>query len=96
MDDVTKSLGDAMRAFAATTCPAFHTRELKRETEGRQRREARTRSQCDGASSAVTVSTRKPKTFNLRTYKLHALGDYTASIRMFGTTDSYSTQLVST
>jgi hypothetical protein len=96
MDNVTKSLGDAIRAFEAETCPAFHSRELKREMEGRQRRTARTHSQRDGATSTAATSTRKPKTFNLRTYKLHALGDYTASIRMFGTTDSYSTQLVST
>jgi hypothetical protein len=96
MDDVTKSLGNAIRTFQAETSPAFHTKELKRETEGRQRREARTRSQRDVACSTITVPTRKPKTFNLRTYKLHALGDYTASIRMFGTTDSYSTQPVST
>jgi hypothetical protein len=36
----------------------------------------------------------KIKKFNLRTYKLHALGDYPNTIRMFGTTDSYSTQIV--
>lgn len=38
---------------------------------------------------------KKKKSFNLRTYKLHALGDYVASIRRFGTTDSYSTEPVS-
>jgi len=35
------------------------------------------------------------KKLNLNTYKFHALGDYVATIRLFGTTDSYSTQLVS-
>ncbi|KIK12991.1 hypothetical protein PISMIDRAFT_119820, partial [Pisolithus microcarpus 441] len=34
------------------------------------------------------------KTLNLCTYKLHALGDYTTTIKMFGTLDSYSTQSV--
>jgi hypothetical protein len=29
------------------------------------------------------------------TYKLHALGDYVTAIRRFGTTDNYSTQVVS-
>ena len=29
------------------------------------------------------------KSFNLNTYKFHALGDYTATIRRYGTTDSY-------
>ncbi|KAG2069254.1 hypothetical protein BDR04DRAFT_1128942 [Suillus decipiens] len=31
-------------------------------------------------------------TFNLKMYKLHALGDYSTSIHNFGTTDSYSTE----
>jgi hypothetical protein len=35
------------------------------------------------------------KTFNLCTYKLHALGDYVATIARYGTTDNYSTQVVS-
>ncbi|KAK0492982.1 hypothetical protein EDD18DRAFT_1310769 [Armillaria luteobubalina] len=33
------------------------------------------------------------KAFNLLTYKNHALGDYVWTIPMFGTTDSYSTQI---
>jgi len=36
----------------------------------------------------------REKTFNLNTYKFHALGDYAATIRQFGTTDSYSTEMV--
>jgi uncharacterized protein YdaU (DUF1376 family) len=39
-------------------------------------------------------SSRQPKGFNLNTYKLHSLGDYANTIRQYGTTDSYSTQLV--
>jgi len=35
------------------------------------------------------------KIFNLCTYKLHALGDYVAAIARYGTTDNYSTQVVS-
>jgi hypothetical protein len=34
------------------------------------------------------------QTFNLETYKTHALGHYPSTIRRFGTTDSYSTQTV--
>jgi len=37
---------------------------------------------------------RKPKILNLLTVKFHFLGDYVSHIRLFGTTDSYSTQLV--
>jgi hypothetical protein len=36
----------------------------------------------------------KKKGFNLITIKFHFLGDYVRHIRLFGTTDSYSTQLV--
>jgi hypothetical protein len=36
----------------------------------------------------------QPKTLNLNTYKIHALGDYVSTIREFGTTDSYSTETV--
>ena len=35
------------------------------------------------------------KYFNVVTYKYHALGDYAKTIQRFGTTDSYSTQIVS-
>ena len=37
----------------------------------------------------------KKKKLNLNTYKFHSLRDYVATIRLFGTTDSYSTQVVS-
>jgi hypothetical protein len=36
----------------------------------------------------------QPKTLNLNTYKIHALGNYVSTIREFGTTDSYSTEMV--
>lgn len=36
----------------------------------------------------------KSKILNLLTVKLHFLGDYVRHIRLFGTTDSYSTQLI--
>jgi hypothetical protein len=38
---------------------------------------------------------RRKKTFNLNTYKAHALRDYVETIRRYGTTDSYSTEPVS-
>ena len=94
LDDVTKSLRDAIHAFEADTCPAFHTKELKCEAQCHQRREAC--AQHQHTHSAAPTPAHKPKTFNLRTYKLHTLTDYTASIRLFGTTDSYSTQPVCT
>lgn len=38
--------------------------------------------------------TRRLKSLNLNTYKYHSLGDYADTIRKYGTTDSYSTELV--
>lgn len=40
-------------------------------------------------------STRRRKILNINTYKYHSLGDYAATIRRIGTTDSYSTESVS-
>lgn len=56
---------------------------------------ATTKSGADLKLAAPGNSTRKSKLLNLKTYKYHALGDYVANIRQFGTTDSYSTQPVS-
>jgi hypothetical protein len=36
------------------------------------------------------------KKFNLGTYKFHAMGDYARTIKFFGTTDSFTTQMVGT
>jgi hypothetical protein len=44
--------------------------------------------------ASSSVNARRPKKLNLNTYKHHALGDYTAMIRRYGTTDSYTTELV--
>ena len=40
-------------------------------------------------------SGRKKRRLNLNTYKFHSLGDYVRTIKLFGCTDSFSTQLVS-
>ena len=55
-----------------------------------------------GAAEGSTTNKGKQKAggpklryLNLTTYKLHALGDYVDTIRRFGPTDNYTTQLVS-
>jgi len=48
------------------------------------------------ATTGTGLSGAYPKAFNIQTYKLHTLGDYVSSIKVFGTTDSYITQIVST
>jgi len=78
LEGVTRELGRLMRQFRDKTSDEFDTVELPRETGAHK----------GGARSS------KRKRLNLNTYKFHALGDYVATIRLFGTTDSYSTQVV--
>jgi hypothetical protein len=95
------SLGNSLRDFEQKTCSLFQTRELEREQAARQRRQQKVnkgKQESNGAQSKAAApgnTTRKPKSLNLKTYKLHALGDYVSTIRRYGTTDSYSTQTVS-
>ncbi|KAG2741806.1 hypothetical protein P692DRAFT_201726163 [Suillus brevipes Sb2] len=92
LDTNTVALGKQLRHFQKHTCMAFKTQELKREAERRQRQQLRHGAGNGEATTSTHQSSRRPKTFNLQTYKLHALGDYSTSIRRFGTTDSYSTE----
>ena len=93
LDIATERLGSRLRRFQRKTCTAFETRELKREVERRQRRESNGRME-NSTATPISPGVQRSKTFNLQTYKLHALGDYSSSIRKFGTTDSYSTEPV--
>ena len=88
-EQVTKDLCNRIRSFASDICPSFATMELPRETEARRRRQGERNTSKSGA-----IRGQQSKGFNLQTYKLHALADYPSQIRMYGTTDSYSTQAV--
>jgi hypothetical protein len=91
LDEALNALGKQLRRFQQFTCSAFQTMELPREVAARQRRQD---ADFHSTNQEAKASGARLKTFNLLTYKLHALGDYTASIRFFGTTDSYTTQIV--
>lgn len=99
--ELTSQLGSEFRAFTKNTCAAFDTRELKREMESRKRRQ--TKNADKSSSSAVNHSRDadseadgpRPRRFNLHTYKYHSLGDYERTIREYGTSDSFSTESVS-
>lgn len=99
LETSTKRLGDALRMFKKVTCAAYITKELPSEEAARGRRQAALRNrQTPSATRRKADSTRagkREKEFNLSTYKLHALGDYATAIRKFGTTDGYTTQIVS-
>ncbi|KAK0226736.1 hypothetical protein EDD85DRAFT_923411 [Armillaria nabsnona] len=97
---VTGSLGSQLRKFAANVCPRFKTKETPSEMAARVRRHigAATKKSFISKSTSQTparsgATEKTGKTFNLLTYKFHSLGDYPRAIRMFGTTDSYSTQI---
>lgn len=86
-----KKLSQKLRKFQRDTCSAFDTVELPKEKAARHRKLAQrsetntTRSESSGA---------RLKSFNLSTYKFHAMGDYVRTIRLFGSTDSFTTQIV--
>jgi len=103
-EKATSSLGQQLRKFATKTCGAFRTKETPREEAARRRRAAAKKAKASKSaptsdSAPIDASEDeigpKQKVFNLFTYKIHALGDYVKTIRWFGTTDSYSTQIVS-
>ncbi|KAJ3524956.1 hypothetical protein NMY22_g10778 [Coprinellus aureogranulatus] len=84
LDYTTTWLGAQTRLFNHTTCVTTQTKELLRESEARERREGKGKSK-EGA-------VRKAVKFNIFTIKFHFLGDYTESIKLYGTTDSFSTE----
>jgi hypothetical protein len=69
---------------------------LKREANARKRRQSKKDPSVSSSGQAENEATgRRPKMLNLQTYKVHALGDYVATIKRFGTTDSYTSEIVS-
>lgn len=88
LDEETTILGSQLRQFESETCSAFQARELNREADARVRRDRKK------GSSTASRRERRPKTFNLKTYKAHSIGDYVEAIKQYGTTDSYNSQIV--
>jgi hypothetical protein len=97
LDNITVQLGAEFQAFVRTTCPAFDTRELRHEAASRKRRQQKKAASSGSAAVAQPDDDEcRTKQFNLQRYTYHSLGDYADMIRQFGTTDSYSTEPVST
>jgi hypothetical protein len=99
LENITVLMTDQFRIFVHETCSKIVTYELKNEQDARNRRSSRTKSKGKKPAKPQSVdnrtSDRQRRHFNIDTYKFHALGDYVDNIRLFGTTDSYSTELVS-
>lgn len=94
LEALTTELGKLMRDFDHSICSQFQTFELPREVAARKRREEARRLAL-GVDLVPSARGKRTKTLNLFTYKWHALGDYVPSIRLFGGTDGFSSQLVS-
>ncbi|OJA16859.1 hypothetical protein AZE42_09971 [Rhizopogon vesiculosus] len=108
LDRQTTELGEQFHQFKVNVCTAYSTQELDHEVNARSRRQAkeaakqaetgRANGSGKGAVARKPKDTpllrqpRRKKSFNFQTYKFHALGDYVASIRHLGTTDSCSTE----
>jgi hypothetical protein len=90
----TTVIGRELRSFAATTQAAYKTVELPGESASRARRGARKTAAEQPSGPPLPPQPPRGKFLNLLTYKFHALGDYVATTRWFGTADSYSTQTV--
>ena len=93
LERIMTELGQLMRKFRDITQSRFATFELQKETGARKRRQKSGKGKEKAA--AGNNSGHKPKILNLFTYKWHALGDYVRTIRLFGGTDGFSTQVVS-
>jgi hypothetical protein len=92
LDETFKRLSHQLWKFRDFTCAAFTTVELPKEKATRKRKAARERLGVNNANDGS--GSRKGKKFNMNTYKFHAMGDYLHSIRLFGTTDSFTSQIV--
>lgn len=92
LDHQTTILGLRLRRFQEFTATAFPSVvETNNEFEARKRRETQT---ALANNKLPGPFQKQPRQFSLSTPKLSSLGDYVKAARLFGTTDSYSTQIV--
>jgi hypothetical protein len=91
LEETFKKLSQKLRKFRVFTCAAFNAVKLPKEKAARQRRAAQRSEANDSLPQSDGPRTKK---FNLGTYKFHAMGDYVRTIKLFGTTDSFTTQIV--
>ncbi|KAF8238212.1 hypothetical protein L208DRAFT_1243269, partial [Tricholoma matsutake] len=95
LDSSTTQLSSILQQFQSVMCAAYMTHELTSEEVAREWRKLHQLQNKGLTAMRPNLKANQCK-FNLATYKTHSLGDYIKAIQMYGTTDSYSTQLVST
>jgi hypothetical protein len=98
--------GYELRRFNQLLCPHYDTREIPKEEAARYRRQAAANAvkrptdaqpfkKQRTKAPAADDSEPKKKSLSLSTYKLHITGHYPAYIASKGTTDNYTTKIVS-
>ena len=95
----TTRLGTTLRKFNSVTCDAYVTKDLPSEEAARGRREAALSQKKEMNSKqpskpSVTSTSPWERKLNLSSYKPHAIPDYVEYIRLFGTTDGFTSQVV--
>jgi hypothetical protein len=100
LENSTTRLGAAFRRFICITCEAYVTKDLPSEEAARGRRQAALAQKKGTSGKEPTKKKEKSSTssehkYNLQAYKPHAIPDYVPYIRLYGTTDGFTTQVVS-
>lgn len=95
----TTGLGNSLRFFTSVICQQFDTFETPAEKAARARAIVRAGNKTGVNTGEVKNQSKdasgpKRRVFNMKTFKIHELGHYVSDIHEFGTTDSYSTQIV--
>ena len=96
----TKELGCQLHCYANRVCSKYKTKPLPGEAAAACRQRVKKKTAADpqqpNASNVKSTTSKATnvKQFNLKTYKIHALGDYADHIELFGPTDCFSTQQV--
>ena len=94
LEHSTQRLGQAIRKFESETCTQLEVRDLPAEDAARAHRKLLRLAAGTTASEPTMQKAKKPQEFNMKTYKLHALGHYAKAIRLFGPSDGFLTQTV--
>ncbi|TEB19086.1 hypothetical protein FA13DRAFT_1606363, partial [Coprinellus micaceus] len=97
LQDTTVKLGNEFRSFLDGVCQEVATEELDSEKRARDAQSKR-KAAAKGSPPArafeppPSLAVQQAKTLSLTKPKFHFLGDYVKTIRLFGTTDNYSTE----
>ncbi|KAG6825451.1 hypothetical protein H0H92_003666 [Tricholoma furcatifolium] len=92
-EGLTIKLTRQIHIFATQVCPKFETHQTPKESHARLSRKAKT-AKSDAHNEAAEPAQQRLRTFNYDTPKMHSIVHYPRAIRKYGTTDSYSTQIV--